>query len=402
MTPESERVGECKFGADVPRDVRNGVDIAFGIEVVLINGGGQDAVPHGEDAEDGLNRAGGADHVAGHRLCRTHGKMWQLGAKNLLKRTDLNFVSKRSRRRVGIHVLNIPSGEPCHLDGFPHGANGTLSAGVRSGDVVGIGAGTVADEFSINFCAPGLRVFVFFNHHNCGAFRHDETATIAIEGARCLRGLLVGTGQGAGRSKGGEMKGNDGVGCTDDHGVHMASLDDVVAFADGTGTAGARTDEAMIWPFQLMNNGNIAGAHIADGERNGERGDLPWAFFHEDRVLFGEHVQTPGGSSDAGSDAFPGIRFGENSRILNRHRGSGDGEMEEGVAVSGLTHWHPLLRGEVTNFAADAGTEPFSGELRDRAYAAFSGFDALPRFFNGVSKGAHHPEAGDDNPLEQS
>src|SRR5438132_13318666 len=73
VAAEAEGVGHGGADGDAAGGVGDVVEIALGVRVLVVDGGGDDAIADRLDAEDGLDGAGGAKEVAGHRLGRADG-----------------------------------------------------------------------------------------------------------------------------------------------------------------------------------------------------------------------------------------------------------------------------------------------------------------------------------------
>ena len=84
MTAEAQRVGQGVVQIGAAALVGHHVQIAGLVGHFIVDGGGGVAVPQGQSGEDGLHRAGGAQHVAGHGLGGAHHQLPGMVAEDQL------------------------------------------------------------------------------------------------------------------------------------------------------------------------------------------------------------------------------------------------------------------------------------------------------------------------------
>src|SRR5215211_1304927 len=72
MPAKPEAVAQHRANRTRHRGVRRVVQIELGIGSLVVDRGRNDAIANRECADDEFDRAGGAEHVAGHRLGRAH------------------------------------------------------------------------------------------------------------------------------------------------------------------------------------------------------------------------------------------------------------------------------------------------------------------------------------------
>src|SRR6266536_2501292 len=90
---EAHRVRDRHVEAGLPALQGYVVEVAFGVRVLEVDGGRKDLVAQGERGDDRLQRAGGAEQVAGHRLGRGGGERVGVGAERLPDRLRLRRVA---------------------------------------------------------------------------------------------------------------------------------------------------------------------------------------------------------------------------------------------------------------------------------------------------------------------
>ena len=100
---------------DLARLVRDVVEVALGIRLLVVHRRREDAVVDREHAHHRLDRAGRAEAVAGHRLRRGDGELVRVVAEDVLDRLRLGRVAERRRGAVRVDVadaLGLDSGAP--------------------------------------------------------------------------------------------------------------------------------------------------------------------------------------------------------------------------------------------------------------------------------------------------
>src|SRR5215211_7375964 len=108
VAAEAERVGDPDPDRSLARLVGDVVEVALGIRVVVVDRRRQRVAVDREHREDRLDRARGAQAVAGGALRGGHGRLTRvLLAERELDHTRLARVSERRRRSVGVDVVDL-------------------------------------------------------------------------------------------------------------------------------------------------------------------------------------------------------------------------------------------------------------------------------------------------------
>ena len=94
-----------------------------------------------------------------------------------------------------IEVLHLIWRHSGVFQGGLHGAARTVH--VRRRHVTGVSTAAVADQFGIHARAARFGVFVFFQHHDAGAFAQHKTVAVFVPRAGCGFRVVVAGGQGA-------------------------------------------------------------------------------------------------------------------------------------------------------------------------------------------------------------
>src|ERR1700757_4124887 len=106
VSAKSKRVGQGDVDARLTRLVRHVVEVTFGVRIVEVDRRRKQSAIEGEHAGRGLDRAGGAEQVAMHRLGRADGQLEGVVAENRLDRLRLRDIAELGRRAVGVDVAD--------------------------------------------------------------------------------------------------------------------------------------------------------------------------------------------------------------------------------------------------------------------------------------------------------
>src|SRR5678815_549506 len=89
VAAEAEAVAQDGLHRTIHCRIRRVVEVELRIGMLIVDCRRNDAVADGERANDELHRAGGAEHVTGHRLRRAHGDRARVVAEHRLDRLRL-------------------------------------------------------------------------------------------------------------------------------------------------------------------------------------------------------------------------------------------------------------------------------------------------------------------------
>ncbi len=124
-------------------------------------------------------------------------------AEGALDGRGFQFVAQRSGGAVGVDVADLLRREAGVAEGVAHHAVATFASGRRLGDVVGIGAHAVADNFGDDRRAALPGEFQLFQNQNPRAFADDEAVAILVPGTAGAMGIVVASGE---RAHGAEIR----------------------------------------------------------------------------------------------------------------------------------------------------------------------------------------------------
>src|SRR5579884_2786850 len=122
----AEAEGVRERVADVRRATMIGdvVEVAGGVGELVVDGGGQDLVAQGQDADAGLEAAGAAEQMAGHGLGGADGDPGCAFAEEALDGDGFDGVADGGGGAVGVDVADFVGGDAGGFDGEFHHAEG--------------------------------------------------------------------------------------------------------------------------------------------------------------------------------------------------------------------------------------------------------------------------------------
>src|SRR3954454_4083640 len=130
-------------------------------------------------ADDRLDRAGGADEVAGHALGR--GDRRTARPEHLGDRLGLGGVVERRRRAVRVDVGDVRRLQPCARERLFHAGDRPDAAGSRCGDVVRVARAPVAAQLAVDRRAPRFGAIPRLEDEEARAITHHEAVASAVE-----------------------------------------------------------------------------------------------------------------------------------------------------------------------------------------------------------------------------
>src|SRR5262249_29169341 len=119
---EAERIGEYYVDISLPRVMGHEINRCLHRRIVEIDGRRSYTVAHGENREDGLDRAGGAQKMTDRGFGRGHADTGSGIADQAMHRAKLDLVAQRCRGAVGIDVVDLDRWDAGTLDRRIHAA----------------------------------------------------------------------------------------------------------------------------------------------------------------------------------------------------------------------------------------------------------------------------------------
>ena len=166
----------------LPALVGNDIQVAGLVGDLIVDGSRHKAVVEAQGRDDGLHRAGSAQHMARHGLGGADHQLVGVAAEGLADGRRLTGVVEGRGGAVGVDVVHILQLEAAVGHGFGHGSGSALAVGGGRSDVIGVTGSAVADNFGVDLRAAGLGVFQLLQHQDAGALAHDETAALLVKG----------------------------------------------------------------------------------------------------------------------------------------------------------------------------------------------------------------------------
>ena len=378
------------------------VEIAVGVGRVVVRGRRQHAARERERGDRGLDPAGRAQRVAGHRLGRRNREPLRVIAEHRLDRDGLVLVVELGRRAVRVDVADRRRLEP----GVPQrGAEAGLGAAVvgrRRRDVVGVAVGGVADQLGVDPRAAPSGVLELLEHQDAGALADHEAVAVEVE--RPARALGLGV---AGRHRPHRVEPADpedrdrGLGAAGDHAVGVAVADRAHRLADRV-RARSSTPRRATCSGRSRRSGSRscpgASLMMMSVTKYGEnpwRGPLAaWAAKVSSMVWT---PPRPAPMNDPQRSASASGNRGRQPGVGDRHHAGGDAELEEPVDVLDLALVEEPRRLPALDLAGELGRELAAIEQRDRPRAALARQQARPRGFEVVADRGDEADAGDDD-----
>src|SRR5208337_3342277 len=187
---EPEGVGQDMADLRLPRRIRDKIEAgAVRVNLREVDGGGDYAVPDGQDGKNGFHRSGRAQEVPGHGLGAAHQQTGSVICEDLLESQAFVAVAHRGGGGVGIDVIDVGRGDLAILHGQGDATGGPFP--VRVGDVVGVAGHAKTNDLAVNLGPPGQGVVQFLQGEDAGTFRHDEARALTIKGAAGSRRIAV-------------------------------------------------------------------------------------------------------------------------------------------------------------------------------------------------------------------
>ena len=181
MSSEPEGIGQCDINRAllrlVEREVHSVVQCLVLVTVLVVDGRRYDVVTAGEQTEQSLHGTGSAQHVSCHRLGATDIHLIGMLAKDVGNGLSLTWVTHRRGGAVDIDVVHVFGLDASIIKCALHHQRCSHSLGVRSGDVISVGAHAATDDLAINLGTACQGVLEFLKDEANGTLAHDEAVT---------------------------------------------------------------------------------------------------------------------------------------------------------------------------------------------------------------------------------
>ena len=226
-----------------------------------------------------------------------------------------------------------------------------LAGRVGLGDVLGVGADSVAEQLRVHLRLALLRVLELLEHQNRARLAHHEPVAVGVERPTCRRGVMVAAGKRAHRRETGDPGArNRRVGAAAEHHLGTAEPDRIEAVPDRhlrRGAGGARRRKR---PARAQLDRDPGGAHVRDDRQQRERIDAVGPPLDQRVAAVLERRQATHRGRDRGADPV-GLLRDHDPRINLRLPRRRDGQLREAVHPPRLPVLDPPGRVELLRLA---------------------------------------------------
>src|ERR1700677_4121215 len=147
-------------------------------------------------------------------------------------------------------------------------------------EVVSVRSGAVTHQFSVNSRAPLFGPFVFFQHQNRRAFAHHKAVPVPVKWPGCGGWNITSLGKSLHRSEPPDTQlTNNRLGSSRQHDVGFAPLNGAVGLADRMCARGAGGYVAMVGPFEIEQDTQLARGDVRYYLENEKRRNAAITFF---------------------------------------------------------------------------------------------------------------------------
>ena len=231
--------------------VRDVVQVALGIRVLVIDGGGKPAGTHGLHAGYQLHRAGGRDQVPHHALdAANRGAAGRL-PKHMLDRQGLDAVVDLGAGAVGIDITDLGWSDAGVLQRAIDAGDGSPALGMTVGHPEGVGGGEITGHLRKDLRAALFRVLQLLQNQHASPLTKHKSITLLVEGTGGPLGIGLVGGKGGEQIEPSHPKGVDhAVGPTGQNHVAIADSNEVHRLTNGLGTGCAGREAVEVGPVQ--------------------------------------------------------------------------------------------------------------------------------------------------------
>src|SRR5579864_1259313 len=186
---EGVREGVAHFG--LARLVRNVIEVACWVRILVIDRRRQDLISQRQNANAGFDAACAAKRVAGHGFRRTDGHFFRALAKHALDGNRLDRVADRRRGPVRVDVADFFRSYLGVLGRCQHYAVRPVALFRRLGHVERVARHSITNDFSNNICVPPLCMFQRLQYEHAGPFADHKSVALRIEWPARARRLVI-------------------------------------------------------------------------------------------------------------------------------------------------------------------------------------------------------------------
>src|SRR5579884_780145 len=401
---ETERIGQRNMDLCLLRLVGNVVQPAFRIGVFEVDGWRSNLFQQGLDGNACFQSASSAEQVPGHGFGGADEQLAAGGvlAEEILQCRAFEYVSHRSGSGVGVDVIHLMRLDMGAVQRVLHGTVAALAFRGHAGDVVGIGAHAVADNFGKYLRSARFGELQVLQNEDASAFADNKTIAVFVKGTAGTLRLIIARGKGAHRGESADAHGSNGGFCSaGDHHVSIAALNNAIGITDGVRAGGAGSRGGLIGASGAVFNADLAGGEVDDRRRNEERRYLARTALQHGAVLALDNVEPADAGTNVDTDTV-GNRIGDlqAGHLHGLMRGS-KSKVDEARHFLRFLLVHKIQRIEVLHLGSEGERKSCRIEAGDGGHPALACKQIVPDLRRCVAYAAQQPNARDyDAPLQ--
>ena len=393
MATEAERVRQSgAHGALlclVEGEVQIVVDLGILVALLVVDGGGDDVVLHGEHGGHGLYGTGGTEQVAGHGLRRRDVQFVGCVAEDFLDGLGLRDVAHMGRGAVHIDVVDVLGLHAGILQGVLHHQLGTQSLGMGGGDVVSVGTHAGTYHLGVDLRTASLGMLQLLEDETAGTLGHDESVARGAERTAGLLGLVIARREGVHGVEAAHAGLCDGsLGTTGHDGVGLAQTNQVEGIGQCVARRGAGARGDIVRSVQTVHNRDLAGSNVGNHLRDEEGVELRTLVVMSTVVhhLLLEGLDAADAHTEHHADAVLVFLLQVPAAVLHSLLGGNEGQLRVAVHLACLLAVEVLVHVEVLHLAGERGLKQGGIKLCNRSGSADTLEHVLPHLLRGVAQ----------------
>ncbi len=151
------------------------------VRLFKIDRGRDRLVPHCGQTGQGLERAGGGEHMAGQTLGRRDGNTAGSVSQDEAEDSSLGSVADRCARGMGVDVVDLTRLDARVGQGLAHGGSRRRGIGAGNHVVKSVAAGTAAGDLGVGMRAPATGGRGPLEDERDSPFAEDKAITAAVK-----------------------------------------------------------------------------------------------------------------------------------------------------------------------------------------------------------------------------
>ena len=301
--------------------------------------------------------------------------------KHFLDSLCLRDIAHMRGSAMHIDVIDILRLQSCILQGILHHEFSTQTFRMRSRDVISVSTHTGSHHLCIDLCTASLGVLQFFENQTTGTLGHDETVAACAEGAACLFGFVIASGE---RLHGIESTYTYGayssLGTASHDSVGLTQTNQVEGISQGIAGRSTGRSRDVVRTVEAVHDGNLSGSDVGNHLRDEERIEL-WPVFLVSPVVFHfvlKRLDTADTHTIDNTDTVFVFGFQIHSAVFYGLFGSNDGQLCIAVHLSCFLAVNILIDIEPLHFTGELCLEFRGIEKGNRSSTTLTGQQVFP------------------------